>query len=108
MMTTATFPATPSDLGVSDVERLFSLKELTALGYGAEPTLRKYIREGRVPVIRFGRTIKVRASDLKLFEAPPKVTESEADQHIRRLEWAAKTLTGAQVARLQAVIDEAS
>ncbi len=84
-MSTTTFLSseTPTDFGVPVAERLYSLKELTALGYGAEPTLRKYIREGRVPVIRFGRTIKVRASDLQLFEAPPKVTESEADQHIR-------------------------
>ena len=47
-------------------ERLYSLRELSEMGYGSRKTLQTRIHEGKVPAVRVNNAFKIRASDLHL------------------------------------------
>lgn len=47
-------------------ERLYSLRELSEMGYGSRRTLQTRIHEGKVPAVLVNHGYKIRASDLHL------------------------------------------
>ncbi|MFP3397656.1 hypothetical protein SB749_15100 [Brevibacterium sp. SIMBA_078] len=47
-------------------ERLYSLRELSEMGYGSRRTLQTRIHEGKVPAVLVNHAYKIRASDLHL------------------------------------------
>jgi len=47
--------------------RFYSLQELNELGLGSESLLRKAIKEGRLPVHRFGSAYRISQEDLDLY-----------------------------------------
>lgn len=52
----------------SSVERLYTLSELTELGYGSRATLYRWIADGTVPAVRTSpySAYKIRESDLSM------------------------------------------
>lgn len=56
------------DTATPTIERRFySLQELNELGLGSESLLRKAIKEGRLPVHRFGVAYRISQEDLDLY-----------------------------------------
>lgn len=55
---------------VTAPERLFSLRELSEMGYGSRRANQAAIREGRVPAVIVGKSYKVAASDLRYLVKP--------------------------------------
>ena len=51
---------------------LYTLREAVALGWAAHSTLRKYIREGRLPAVKVFGVTKVHRSDLEALAEPVK------------------------------------
>lgn len=51
-------------------KRYLKLIEAKQLGYGSVPTLRRDIREGRLPAFRIGRNVVVRPEDLEARVTP--------------------------------------
>ncbi|MGD0836929.1 MAG: hypothetical protein ABSB49_09840 [Polyangia bacterium] len=45
--------------------RLLTVAQLTAEGYGSDSTIRRRIKDGTLPVIRVGRSIRVNVSGLR-------------------------------------------
>ncbi|WP_065573813.1 MerR family transcriptional regulator [Micrococcus luteus] len=63
-------PIAPARLPSSPLERLHTLKELEAAGYGARLTLTRRIHDGTLPAVMVGNRFKIRESDLHLIAAP--------------------------------------
>ncbi|WP_398396877.1 helix-turn-helix domain-containing protein [Schaalia sp. JY-X169] len=57
-------------------KRYLSLKEASALGFGAYQTLRKYIADGRLPAVKIGSRVKVRLADLESLAIPVATTSA--------------------------------
>lgn len=51
-------------------DRLYSMKELSELGYGSRRHNLKLIAEGKLPAVLVAGAYKVRASDLHLIAVP--------------------------------------
>jgi excisionase family DNA binding protein len=58
--------ATASD----ESERLLTVKEVAEMCRVHEVTIRRHIRDGRLPVLRAGRALRVRRSDVERFLSP--------------------------------------
>lgn len=56
-------------------DRLYSVRQLWALGYGSKNSIRARIHEGAVPAVRVGKTLKVRESDLHHLAVPVEPAE---------------------------------
>ena len=54
----------------TDLERLYTLRELSEAGYGDRMTLTRYIHQGRLPALKVGNTFKVRRCDLVKIAVP--------------------------------------
>lgn len=50
--------------------RLLTLQEASELGFGAYSTLRRHIKQGRLPACKVGGRVKVRRCDLEAFAKP--------------------------------------
>jgi excisionase family DNA binding protein len=60
-------------------ERLFTLRELTAAGYGSRDTLHRRISTGVIPAVKVGNTYKVKESDLRLLAEPIGAAPADPD-----------------------------
>lgn len=69
--------ATTASAATPAVDRLYSMKELSELGYGSRRHNLKLIADGALPAVLVAGAYKVRASDLHLI-ATPVVPGSEA------------------------------
>lgn len=71
--------ASPSVLTtVPTADRLYSLKELSELGYGSRRHNLKLIAEGKLPAVMVAGAYKVRTSDLHFIAVPAAPEGSEA------------------------------
>lgn len=57
------------------VDRLYSLTELSSLGYGSKNSVRALIAVGTVPAVRVGNRLKVRETDLHYIAVPVDAAE---------------------------------
>lgn len=83
-----------------------NIHEAVALGYGAESTLRRWIRLGRLPAVKIGGRVKIRPADLEAL-ARPVVCDSahdDLDAAIDRLVAEAPALSASQIRELQSVL----
>lgn len=86
-----------------------SLQEGAARGYAAESTLRAWIRDGRLPAVKFGGRVKVTVEDLDAL-AIPKTSQKaarsggEVDAAVARVVAAAPRLTNEQRERLAIIL----
>ena len=51
------------------LQRLFNIKETSAVLNASEKTVRRLIRDGKLPVIRYGRMVRIAQADLDRFIA---------------------------------------
>lgn len=83
-----------------------SLQLAEALGYGAQQTLRKYIRDGDLPSVKIGRRIKVLRADLDALAVPHRpATFENVESAIARIVASAPPLTDDQVRRISALFE---
>ena len=89
-----------------DAEYL-TVHEAVALGYGAESTLRRWIRLGRLPAVKIGGRVKLRPADLEALARPvtsDPANEDDLDVVVQRLVAKAPALTPGQIRELAAVL----
>ncbi len=60
---------TPTASGVPPVEPLLTYADVTRVLRRARSTVWRDVKEGRLPVVRFGRTVRFRRADVDLFAA---------------------------------------
>lgn len=64
-------------------EPLYTIKEAAALGYGADSTIRMYIRQGKLSAEKIGGRVKLRREDLDAMRRPhPSTVRSGAAQEV--------------------------
>lgn len=62
------------------IDRLYSLRELSELGYGSRNTNRELIAKRAIPAVIVGNSYKIRESDLHLLAVP--VTDAHVSEQI--------------------------
>lgn len=79
---------------VDSPERLYSLRELSDMGYGSRRANQTLIRNGRVPAVLVGGAYKVAASDLHYLAQPagPPRRAAASDTSVENLETIAASL----------------
>lgn len=50
--------------------RLYSVPELSSMGYGSKNAIRQRIHDGQVPAVQVGRAFRVREADLHYLATP--------------------------------------
>lgn len=55
---------------ITNSEPLYTIKEAAALGYGADSTIRMYIRQGKLRAEKIGGRVKLRREDLDAMRRP--------------------------------------
>lgn len=72
------FVAPTSPAATDGLERLFTLRELSAMGYGSRRANLDAIHAGRLPAVSVHGRLKVRESDLGLLAVPVTTTGEAA------------------------------
>lgn len=95
---------------VTDNTHYVTVQEATRLGYGADSTLRLWIRQGKLPAVKIGGRVKILRSDLDALAQPRRTqcAADEVDRAITQIVSQAPALSPTQLDRLRGVLGGAA
>ncbi|MCD2143728.1 helix-turn-helix domain-containing protein [Gordonia paraffinivorans] len=88
-------------------DRLLKISEAAAAGYGAPSTLRRYIREGRLPgAVKSGRDWRIPRADLEALLTPRVPTYRSVQEAVARIVATAPPLAEPQIQALSSALGD--
>ena len=100
--------AHPPQLPPADADPLLSITEASHLGIASYSTLRSWIRNGRLPAMRYGsKIVRIRLSDLEALREPATsapCADADLQAAVRQVVDAAPELSADQVRQLTTVL----
>lgn len=88
-----------------DFEPLLDLNEAATLGFGANSTLRQYIRQGKLKAYKVGGKTKIRVSDLEAMAVPhPSAPAESVEEWAQRMAATAPPMTDEQAQKIVAIL----